>query len=146
MGNSKFNRSFLASFGLAIVFAMAFCTSVQAQTHEPSPEKKIESGKVGEHCSEMKQQHQKMMEEMKAQDAELAGLVANMNSATQDQKVNLMAEIITRMAKHQSDMHTRMHEMKSNMMERMEAGKYMSDCPMMKKMGAKGAGSKKKGK
>ena len=101
-----------------------------------------------EDCKEMMQQRRKMMEEMKAQDAELTELVATMNSAPEDKKVDLMANIITKMVEQRSAMTGQMEKMHmhtmQHMMQHMEKGKEsMSQCPMMKGMkGMKDMGDK----
>ena len=92
-----------------------------------------------ERCQEMKEQKQKMMEDMKAQDAELTGQVAQMNSAPEDKKLGLIASVVTRMVEQRTAMDERMakmqEEMMKHMMEHMQMGKEsMSKCPMMKGM------------
>ena len=93
-------------------------------------------GKMMERCKAMKAQKQKMMEDMRAQDAELTEQIAKMNIAPVDKKMNLMAAIITRMAEQQTAMHARKakmeEEMMQHMMQHMQMGKEsMSQCPMM---------------
>ncbi len=101
-----------------------------------------------ESCQKMKEKKQEMMVDMKAQDAELAEAIAKMNSAPEDQKLSLMAAVITRMVEQQTAMHTRkammQEEMMKHMMEHMQMGKEsMAQCPMMKEMmGRKGMDKK----
>ena len=95
-------------------------------------------------CQEMKEQKEKMMEEMKAQDAELTAQVAKMNSAPEDKKMNLMAAVITRMVEQRIAMDAQMakmhEEMMKHMMAHMAMGKdSMMQCPMMKGMDDKSA-------
>ena len=90
-----------------------------------------------ERCQEMKEQKQKMMEDTKAQDAELTAQVAEMNSAPEDKKMSLMAAVITHMVEQRIAMDARKakmeEEMMKHMMEHMKMGKEsMSQCPMMK--------------
>ncbi|MDP3177209.1 MAG: hypothetical protein Q8M76_04845, partial [Spirochaetaceae bacterium] len=47
-------------------------------------------------CQEMLEQKQKMMAEMKEQDAALGEQVASMNSAPKDKKMDLLAAVVTR--------------------------------------------------
>lgn len=87
----------------------------------------------------MMQAKQKMMEEMKAQDAELTQLVAGMNSAPEAKKLALTTKVVTRMVEQQSAMHTKHEAMQAKMMQHMmghmEMGKEsMAQCPMMKGM------------
>ena len=88
-------------------------------------------------CQEMKEQKQKMMADMNAQDAELTEHVARMNSAPEDKKLSLIAAVVTRMVEQRTAMNARMAKMQEkmmkHMMEHMQMGKEsMSQCPMMK--------------
>jgi len=92
-----------------------------------------------ERCQEMMQQRQKMMEDMKAQDAELTEQVATMNRAPENQKLGLMAAVLTRMVEQRTAMNAQMEKMQArmmqHMMEHMQMGKEsMAQCPMMKGM------------
>ncbi len=92
-----------------------------------------------ESCQQMKEKKQELMADMKAQDAELTKAVAKINNAPEDQKMGLMAALITSMVEQRTDMHTRkakmQEEMMSHMMEHMQMGKEsMAQCPMMKRM------------
>ncbi|MEO7797378.1 MAG: hypothetical protein ABIY47_06590 [Opitutaceae bacterium] len=124
---------------LALALALAIWSPVQAQSAEPAEGKKMTEGKMMDSCNEMMQAKQKMTEEMKAQDAELAELVAGMNSAPEAKKMALTAKVVTRMVEQQSAMNAK-HEamqakMMQHMMEHMEMGKEsMAQCPMMKDM------------
>jgi len=55
----------------------------------------------------MKEQKDKLMAEMKAQDADLAAQVAAMNSAPEDKKLGLMAAIVTHMVEQRTAMNVR---------------------------------------
>ena len=123
----------------ALALALAIWSPVQAQSAAPAKGKMMMDGKMMERCQAMKAQKQKMMEDMKAQDAELTELVAKMNSAPVDKKMNLMAAVITRMVKQQTAMHARKakmeEEMMQHMMQHMQMGKEsISQCPMMEGM------------
>lgn len=85
-----------------------------------------------------------MMEDMKAQDAELT----EMNSAPEDKKMSLMAAVITHMVEQRIAMDARMEKMQEermkHMMEHMQMGKEsISQCQMMK--GIKGMDDKSAG-
>ena len=104
--------------------------------------------KTMERCQEMMEQRQKMMEDIKAQDAQLTEQVAEMNSAPEDKKMSLMAAVITHMVEQRIAMDARKakmeEEMMKHMMEHMQMGKEsMSQCPMMK--GIKGMDDKSAG-
>ena len=92
-----------------------------------------------EHCQEMKEQKQKMKEDMKAQDAQLTEQLADMNRAPKDKKVGLMASALTGMVQQRITMDARKakmeDEMMQHMMQHMQMGKEsMAQCPMMKGM------------
>jgi len=102
----------------------------------------MSAGKMMECCQTMKEQKQKMMAEMKAQDAELTEHVAKMNSAPADKKLDVMAAVITHMVEQRIAMNAKMekmHEdMMQHMMQHMQSGKdSMSHCQMMKGMNDK---------
>jgi hypothetical protein len=76
-----------------------------------------------------------MMTQMKAQDADLTAQVARMNSASKEAKMDLMAEIITKMAEQRAAMNVQMGQMHLEMMKHMQMG--MGSTPhhtMMKNM------------
>lgn len=68
-----------------------------------------------ERCQAMKEQ--KMKDDMKAQDAELTGQVAKMNSAPGDKKIGLMAVVLTHMVEQRITMNARMEKMQAGMMQ-----------------------------
>ena len=133
---------------LALALALVTWSLVPVQAQEPAKGKKMTEGNMMESCQKMKQKKQKMMEDMKAQDAELAEAVARMNSAPEDKKMSLMASVMTQMVEQQTARHTRMakmqEEMMTHMMQHMQMGKEsMEQCPMMKEMmGKKGKDNK----
>jgi hypothetical protein len=84
----------------------------------------------------MMEQKQKMMAEMKAQDADLTAQVAKMNSAPDNTKLDLLAAVVTHMVEQRSAMNERMDKMQQgmmkHMMEHMQMGQEsMKQCPMM---------------
>jgi uncharacterized protein HemX len=132
---------------VAVAFSAAIWSPVQAQKAEPAAGEMKMDGKMMEHCQEMKELKQKMMEDMKVQDAELAEQLAEMNSASEDTKVDLMAAVITKMVEQRIAMDTRIakmqEEMMPHMMQHMQMDKEsMSQCPMMKGMSEKSAGTR----
>ena len=96
-------------------------------------------GKMTTGCQEMKEKKEKMMADMKAQDAELTAQVAKMNSAPENEKLGLMADLVTHMAEQRTAMDARKAkmdgEMMQHMMQHMQMGAdSVSQCPMMKGM------------
>ena len=136
---SERNVVVIGRLSLALALALAICSPVQAQSAKPAQGKGMTDAKMMEHCQEMKDQKQKMQEDMKAQDAELTEHVARMNSAPQDTKMSVMAALITEMVEQRIAMDARTAKMDEammkHMMEHMQMGKEsMSQCPMMKGM------------
>ena len=133
------HTNLLIRSSLALALALSIWSPVQARSEEPAEGKKMMEGKMMERCQEMKEQKQKMKEDMKAHDAQLTEQLAKMNSAPEDQKTGLMAAVITHMVEQRIAMDARKakmeEEMMKHMMQHMQMGKEsMSQCPMMKGM------------
>ena len=133
------HKNLLIRFSLALTLALAIWSPVQSQSAEHAEGKKLMEGKMMESCQAMKEQKQKMMVEMKAQDTELTEQLAKMNRAPDDKKVGLMAGIVTQMVEQRIAMNAstaKMEEaMMPHMMQHMQMGKEsMAQCPMMKGM------------
>jgi hypothetical protein len=130
--------------GLALAFVLAVWSPVQAQSAAPAEVKHPMEATMMERCQEMKQQKQKMMADMKAQDDQLMEQVAEMNRAPHDKKIGLMAAVLTHMAEQRIAMDARKAKMDEEMMQHMQMGKdSMLQCPMMKDMkGMKDMGDK----
>jgi len=124
--------------GLTLACALALWSPARAQTSEPSGAKMKMEDKMMEDCQEMKAHKEKMMAEMKAEDAALTAQVAAMNNASESKKPGLMAAIVTTMLEQRiaRDAHkAKMEEkMMKHMMQHMQAKEGMSACPMMKEM------------
>lgn len=83
--------------------------------------------------AKMSEMGQKMEAEMKAKNAELDKLVADMNATTGDQKMAAMAAVISKMVEQRKAMHKNMADMHMDMkgaMECCKGGQKMHD--MMK--------------
>ena len=137
--NNQTNTNLVIRSSLALTLALAIWSPVQARSAAPAGEKNMTEAKMMERCQEMKEQKRKMMEDMKAQDAELTEHVAKMNSAPEDKKMSLMAAVITHMVEQRITMDARKakmeEEMMQHMMEHIMMGKEsLSQCPMMKSM------------
>ena len=154
------NTNLIIRSFLAVALALAIWSPVQVRSAGPTDGKMIIGGtmmmggqmmtetNMTQRCQAMKEQKEKMMADMEAQDAELTAQVAKMNSAPEDQKVGLMSAIVTHMVEQRIAMDARKAKMDDammqHMMQHMQAGKEsMSQCPMMKGMkGMKGRGEK----
>ena len=89
---------------------------------------------------DMMQERQKLMAEMKAQDAEIARLADKMNAAPNDQKQAIIAEILTRMVKQRSAMSAHMDKMQEHMNRHHMEGAPMSPCSMQHMEGDEDSG------
>ena len=120
--------------GVALVLALAISVPVNAQSPEPAEGKPTKVAMM-DRCQEMKDQKQKLKEDMKAQDARLTEEIAGMNRAPADRKTDLMAAVITHMVEQRIALDARKAKMEEAMMQHMQMGKEsMSQCPMMKGM------------
>jgi hypothetical protein len=115
----------------------------QHQQHHPEQAQKPQTpGKMTMDCETMMASRQKMMEEMKAMDAKLDGLVQTMNSATGQAKIDATAAVVSELVTQRKAMRDGMAKgqgaMMQHMMEHMQMGgeKGAMTCPMMKQPGA----------
>ena len=131
------NLAIRSSFALGL--ALAVWSPLHAQVTQPTEGRAMTEATMMERCQEMKDQKQKLKEDMKAQDAQLTEQLAEMNRAPKDKKVGLMATALTGMVQQRITMDARKakmeDEMMQHMMQHMQMGKEsMSQCPMMKGM------------
>ena len=131
------NLAIRSSFALGL--ALAVWSPLHAQVTQPTEGRAMTEATMMERCQEMKDQKQKLKEDMKAQDAQLSEQLAEMNRAPKDKKVGLMATALTGMVQQRITMDARKakmeDEMMQHMMQHMQMGKEsMSQCPMMKGM------------
>ena len=89
---------------------------------------------MGARKAEMMERHQKMMEKMKANDAELDKLVAEMNAATGEKKAEAVAAVVNKMMEQRKAWHS---EMESHMKKMMETMKEKAETEKTKKEGKK---------
>ena len=142
------NTNLIIRSCVAVALALAIWSPVQVRSAEPTDGKMMMDTNMTQRCQVMKEQKEKMMADMKAQDAELSAQVAKMNSAPESEKLGLLSAIVTHMVEQRTAMDARKAKMDDammqHMMQHMQAGKEsMSQCPMMKGMnGMKGMGEK----
>lgn len=108
-----------------------------AATAKPAPK-----ADMAAKCQAMMAGHEKMMADTKAADLRLDGLVANMNAATGQPKIDATSAVVGEMVAQRKAMHdgmmTMQQDMMAHMMEHMQEGKApMAMCPMMKMMASK---------
>jgi hypothetical protein len=116
----------------------------------PVPTATAADMKMMNHCQAMQSQRQKMQTDMQAQADQLAAKLETMERAPREEKLELLASVVTLMAQQQSTRNAHQAKMEESMMkhmmEHMEMGKEsLTQCPLMKGMGAsKGHAGEKK--
>src|ERR1035441_10163746 len=109
---------------IALGLALTVWSPVYAQSPQPAERKAMTESTMMERCQEMKEQKQKMKEDMKAQDAQLTEQLADMNRAPKDKKVGLMAAAFTGMVQQRitkiGRASCREDEMMQHMMQHMQ--------------------------
>ena len=137
--NNQMKTNLAIRSSIALGLALTVWSPVYAQSPQPAERKAMTEATMMERCQEMKEQKQKMKEDMKAQDAQLTEQLADMNRAPKDKKMGLMAAALTGMVQQRITMDARKakmdDEMMQHMMQHMQMGKdSMAQCPMMKGM------------
>ena len=135
----QLNTNLIIRSSLALALALTIWAPVQTQSAEPAEGKMMMGDKMMAACQKMKEQKQKMQADMMAQGAQLTEQITEMNRAPADQKLDLMAAILTRMEAQKLTMDARKAKMEvammQHMMQHMQMGKdSMAQCPMMKGM------------
>lgn len=123
---------------VSLLLVLGFAAGAQTQKPERQQTREKPSADMSEKCKAMMAQHEKMMAEMKAADQRLDDLVAKMNAASGQAKVDATAATVTEIVAQRRTMRDRMMDMHQSMMghmgEHMQAGpQSMAMCPMMKK-------------
>ena len=110
--------------GTALLGAPAFAQDTQ---------QKPKSGMMGEHHDMMMQMHQEMETAWKAQDAELDALIAQMKSASGDQRMTAVEAVVSKLVELRKDEHKNMlaihQKMQSKMQEKMKGMAEPSPSP-----------------
>ncbi|HSP15649.1 MAG TPA: hypothetical protein VLV78_12935 [Thermoanaerobaculia bacterium] len=124
---------------ILVTTALLVAASAMAQEHPMAPGHAEEMN-----CQAMMQQQADMTKSMKAMDARLDELVAQMNKAKGSAKVDRMAAVITELVAQRGQMRDQMTTMMPAMMEHMQhhmaegmmhsMASSMENCPMMKEM------------
>jgi hypothetical protein len=120
-----------------LVLGLALAGHAQQPQHERQQTPAKPSADMAGKCKGMMAQHEKMMAEMKAADQRLDELVAKMNQASGQAKVDATAAAVTEIVAQRKTMRDRMMQMHQQMMthtgEHVQAGaQSMAMCPMMK--------------
>ena len=133
----------LSRLCFALSVALSLWSPLHAQSTEPMDMKMKMDRKMMAGCKEMMAKKEKMMADMKVQDAELTEHVAKMNRATGAEQTKIMAAVVTHMVELRISTDAQKAKMEAammaHMMEHMKMGAdSMAGCPMMKDMGAMG--------
>lgn len=124
MNSSTLSRRALLALVL-LAAALTLSQSPYSLHAQPASEKPMMGRSMAGHDhakmmaahDQMMADHAKMIADLKAKDAEIATLLTQMNSATADKKVNLLADVVTKLAAQQTTLHTGMESM-HQMMEK----------------------------
>ena len=139
---SRRNVAVQTGLALALVPALALMLFVWSPVRaEPAGagESKMTDATMIQRCNHLKAEKQKLASETQSQDADLTAQLSQMNSATADKKLDLVAAVVTKIATQRMAMDVRRatieDEMMKHMMLHMQMGKdSMRDCPMMNDM------------
>jgi hypothetical protein len=123
----KRQTNLITRSSLVIALALVIGLSVRAQTTESTEEMPPSQDKMTEGDQSMARQRHQIMEDMRVQDIKLMKAVVKMNSAPDDKKMALMADIVTQMVKQRAEMNSRMQEMQEQVMHYMIAMKGVND-------------------
>jgi hypothetical protein len=99
----------------------------------------LAESKIMERCRELKEQKQRLAEDIKSQDAVLLELVSKMNSVTGAKKLDLLAALLTYMVQQRIVLDARRAKleretMKHSLQHMQLAKESLSQCPLMKGM------------
>ncbi len=132
----------LTACALAVLFSLGGIVYAQQERGQQreSPRKgqrayegrHFDKDKMKEHCHRVMEKHRQMREELRAKNEKLDSLVARMNQATGDEKVEAMAAVINEAISQRKEMLEIMsamhHRRMRHMMEHMERGENLSQC------------------
>jgi hypothetical protein len=125
----KVKTMVLSGITLAVI-GMAPVLSSSSASAQMTPGMKMEQGKgagMPPACQEMMGMRQSMRAEQASADAKLNDLVAKMNAASGEKKVDAIAAVVGEMVAQRKARHDKMAAMHSKMKA------AMADCPMMHK-------------
>lgn len=133
-------RPHLTIGSILLLLGLGFGLSIPLRSAENQEGTGMKGSPMMQKCKEMMGQRQKMMETVKAQDSQLSQMVTELKSASRDQKIDLMAGILTKMVEQRQATHQRMEAMQArmmrHMMEHMQMSKdSMMQCPMLNQQG-----------
>ena len=120
-------KNYVKAFLGSCLVLMTLVSSIRAQATDVAIVKQPAVASSTETEKDMAQLRHEITEQMKAQDVELTKLIGEMNEASGDAKLKLMASILTQMAQQRSDRDARMELMQERVMQYMIAAGYHDD-------------------
>jgi hypothetical protein len=138
----------LGCVAVGVSASVGFAQQAAKEHQQAATAKAAPQSDMAAKCQAMMAGHEQMMAETKAADLRLDGLVAGMNAATGQPKIDAISVVVSEMVVQRKSMREGMmkmqQDMMAHMMEHMQAGKdSMAMCPMMKMMPSKPMGSMK---
>lgn len=128
MTPKNYRKAFLISACFALI---AIVTPTKAQTTDVAIVRQPALSSNGESEKDMAQLRHEIAEEMKAQDVQLMKLIAQMNEASGDKKLEMMGNIITQVVQQRSDRDARMELMQERVMQYMIAAGSREGKPLI---------------
>ncbi len=119
----------VSSLALALGVVVGLPVQAESVAAITAVNKTIPEPKTMENCHSMPAQKQKMLDDMKAQDAGLTEELAKMNSAPDDKKVGLMAAVVTHIVEQRIAMDARKAKIEEMMMLHMQMRKEAEAMP-----------------
>ncbi len=137
MSVQRIASAVLAGCAAVVISTTSGIAAQMPPMQKPASAKMTAPSAMEAKCQAMMAEHEKMMADMKEADQRLDGLVTKMNAAQGMDQPVATAVVVTEMVKQHQMMRDAMmkgdHDMKTHMMEHMQAGKdSMASCPMMK--------------
>ncbi len=149
MMKNRYKSNLLLRSSLVLVLAAGFWSPVQVRSAAHADGMMMGGQMMPEtnrmpRSESMQEQRSKMTADLNAQDVQLAGLIYEMNHAAADKKLELMADIVTRMASQRTNMNARMEMMHGAMVKNIQRDQEnMSSGPMTPGMDTNSMGDEK---
>jgi CRISPR/Cas system endoribonuclease Cas6 (RAMP superfamily) len=121
---------------LTAFFVGCLCLSGQAFSADITADSTRCESTTAQYCQEIQQQKQTMNDDINLQNKELSEQITTMNLAPKDQKMELMAGVITNLLRQRMVMDARRAQMEEKMMAHLMThispnNKALNHCPMM---------------
>jgi len=128
------------TFAMILLLVLSVRSPADAQSAGVAAKGSAAHGTMARDCEEFMGQRRQLIDDMKAQDAELAARLAAMNDAPEESKLSLMAAMLTHMLEEQVALNVRRAAMEEKLMAHMIQHMQMerdsiTACPIM--MGTK---------